>query len=170
MSFSLTTWQMYTGEKRVTRRQGWAKLAPGDVIAAVEKAQGLKRGEQIKRIRPIRVLSVSEEPIQNITLCELRLEGIGGYTPAQFVEMYCEANKCEPDDLCRRIEFDPMPPFYLESKPNFLRVTAFWEEDKGPTPIQFPQLDVANEDQHSRLLVFSPQAKALFERYKLNSI
>ncbi len=52
MSFMLTTQQMQDRTKDVTRRVGWWFLKPGDVIMAVEKGMGLKKGEKIKRMYP----------------------------------------------------------------------------------------------------------------------
>lgn len=67
MSFSITTKQMYAGTKDVTRRLGWWNLKVGDVVMAVEKGMGLKKGEKVKRIYPIEIVSVSREPLQYIT-------------------------------------------------------------------------------------------------------
>ena len=55
MSFSKTIPQMYAKTKTVTRRTGasWMKLQPNDRLWAVEKAQGLRKGEKVKRIGPI---------------------------------------------------------------------------------------------------------------------
>lgn len=61
MSFMLTTQQMYDRTKDVTRRIGWWNLKPGDAVMAVEKGMGLKKGEKVKRIYPIRILSVGTE-------------------------------------------------------------------------------------------------------------
>jgi hypothetical protein len=45
ISFSITRFQFCDRTKTVTRRLGWAKLKPGDVLMGVEKAMGLKKGE-----------------------------------------------------------------------------------------------------------------------------
>lgn len=54
MSFSITTDQVRNREKNVTRRNGWWFLKSGDIVNAVEKTMGLKKGEKIKRICQIR--------------------------------------------------------------------------------------------------------------------
>ena len=47
MSFFMTTGQMYAQTKDITRRFGWWLLEPGDIVCAVEKSQGLQKGEKI---------------------------------------------------------------------------------------------------------------------------
>lgn len=107
MSFSLTTPQMYALEKTVTRRLGWMRLREGQIVTAVEKAQGLKRGEKVKVIHKIRVVSVSFEPLEDIKsrVDDCRKEGFPDLTPDEFIEMFCKANKCDPNIMVRRIEF-----------------------------------------------------------------
>ena len=56
ISFSMTTEAVRRREKTVTRRLGWWNLKPGTVLQAVEKAQGLKKGEHVKPICLIRVV------------------------------------------------------------------------------------------------------------------
>jgi len=106
MSFSLTTEQMRRREKTVTRRIGWAFLKAGDVLWAVEKAQGLKKGEKVKRICMIRVVSQRWEPLNSITKDDCVREGFPEMEPAQFVEMFCRANRWEPWKDVNRIEFE----------------------------------------------------------------
>ncbi len=106
MSFSITTAQMYQGTKDVTRRMGWNSLKTGDQIMAVEKGMGLKKGEKIKRIYPIRIVSVTREPTNAISRADVVREGFPDWTPAQFVEMFCKHNKCQPDTIINRIEFE----------------------------------------------------------------
>ena len=117
MSFSLTTQQIQYGSKSVTRRLGWRDLQPGELLWAVEKAQGLKKGERVKRIRMIRVTSVRREPLDTLlpgrpyslhptdAWLEVCREGFPSLSPAEFVAMFCTANKCAPDVVVTRIEF-----------------------------------------------------------------
>jgi hypothetical protein len=108
MSFSLTKNQMYARRKTVTRRLGWFFLRPGDVVMAVEKARGLKRGEQIKKIYPIEIVSVRTEPLMDITKEDLILEGFPEMTISEFVKMFCASHKgCKPETAVNRIEFRP---------------------------------------------------------------
>jgi hypothetical protein len=60
----------------VTRRFGWWNLKPGDVLCAIEKGQGLKKGEHVKRICLIEVVSVRKEKLQDITEEDVAKEGI----------------------------------------------------------------------------------------------
>ena len=61
--FFLTTDQVRNRTKTVTRRNGWWFLKPGEIVNAVEKAMGLKRGEKIKRICQIRIVSTRAESL-----------------------------------------------------------------------------------------------------------
>ena len=114
MSFSMTTPQMYAGTKFVTRRWGWKFLKVGDQVMAVEKAMGLKKGEQIKRIRPIQVASVIREPLGRLRRYdpelqerELRLEGFPDHTVDQFIQLLCKDGHRETDHITR-ILFTPL--------------------------------------------------------------
>jgi hypothetical protein len=61
MSFSLTTPQILARTKTVTRRMGWTFLRPGDLVQAIEKGQGLKKGEHVKRLAVLRIVDVRRE-------------------------------------------------------------------------------------------------------------
>ncbi len=106
MSFMLTTPQFRNQTKTVTRRLGWRFLKPGEIVNGVEKCQGLKKGEKIKRIGKIRILSTDWQPLRNITADDCGLEGFPEMTPAEFVEFFCRHNKCTPDTIVNRIEFE----------------------------------------------------------------
>ena len=106
MSFALTVDSMQQRIKTVTRRQGWLFLKPNDKIQPVVKAMGLKKGEKIERIGGlIEVINIRRERINLITLEEVIREGFFYLTPDEFIEMYCDANRCNPWDECTRIEF-----------------------------------------------------------------
>ena len=93
----------------MTRRLGWWFLRPGDVVMAVEQARGLKRGEPIRKIYPIEIVSVRTEPLADIAQDDLLLEGFPELTIAEFVKMFCDTHKgCEPETLVNRIEFRPL--------------------------------------------------------------
>lgn len=106
MSFSMTTPQFVARTKTVTRRLGWWKLKPGDVLMGVEKAQGLKRGEKVRRLHAIRIVSVRAEPIWWIKPKECDKEGFPNLTPQDFLEMFCRANRCHAGTTVNRIEFE----------------------------------------------------------------
>ena len=111
MSFALTTPQFLDGTKTVTRRNGWKFLTAGTLICAVEKGMGLKKGEKVKRLGVIRITSVRREPLNAITQEDCIAEGFPDLTPEQFITFYAKHNKCKPDTLVTRIEFEK-----LESK------------------------------------------------------
>lgn len=109
MSFMLTTEQMYNKTKTVTRRLGWAFLKPGDIIQAVEKCQGLKKGQKIKKICLIRIVSTWNEPLYEIywRKGEMEKEGFPKMQPEEFVKMFQKANKKIPSSCdVNRIEFE----------------------------------------------------------------
>ena len=106
MSFSITTPQMYSKTKDVTRRNGWLMLKKGDRLWAVEKAMGLKKGERVTRIGLIEVVSVSREPLSAINQDECTREGFSHFTPDQFCDMFIQSHKgVDRDSVITRIEF-----------------------------------------------------------------
>jgi len=105
MSFALTTAQVEARTKDVTRRLGWDSLRPGDRVWAVVKAQGLKKGEKVKRLARIEVVSNRRERLCDITDDDVRREGFPELTPEQFVEMFCAHMKVWPAIVVNRIEF-----------------------------------------------------------------
>ena len=112
MSFMLTTSQIINQTKTVTRRLGWKFLKPGDVLNACVKCQGLKQGEKIQRLCQIRVKDVRREllsemvPPKNYGMAEAYREGFPNLTGAEFVGMFCENMRCEPDTEVTRIAFE----------------------------------------------------------------
>ncbi len=98
MSFSLTTAQIRDRTKTVTRRVGWTFLKPGDLLRAVVKCQGLKKGEHITALGVLRVEEVRIEPLRALLddvgygIAETRREGFGGTplyaSPSAFVEFF----------------------------------------------------------------------------------
>jgi len=105
ISFAMTTPQVRAGTKDITRRLGWKFLKEDDQLMAVEKCQGLKKGEKVKYIRQIRVKSVYREPLNHINKLDVIREGFPDLSVQQFVMMFCRANKCEPSTIVTRIEF-----------------------------------------------------------------
>lgn len=106
MSFMLTTEQVKNKSKTVTRRLGWWFLKPGDILNAVEKCQGLKKGEKVKKIDQIRVKEAQGEPLYFINHNECIKEGFPDYMPEDFIEMFCKHNKCDSSKIVNRIEFE----------------------------------------------------------------
>jgi len=113
ISFSLTTPQIRARTKDVTRRNGWLKAKAGDVVMAIEKGQGLKKGEKVVKLGQVRFTKVTRQRLSMMLngeggygRLEVKREGFPDKTPEWFVRMYCQANDCTPDDEVTRIEFE----------------------------------------------------------------
>lgn len=106
MSFMLTTEQVRNQTKFITRRLGWNFLRPGDIVNAVEKCQGLKKDEKIKKICQIRIVSITNQPLYWISKWDLILEGFPKMSPGEFIEHFCKNMKCKSTDRVNRIEFE----------------------------------------------------------------
>lgn len=106
MSFAMTTRQMRERTKDVTRRLGWWTLQAGEIICAAEKCQGLKKGQKVVRIGPIRIVNARTEHLWDITPEELVREGFPGMSPDDYVTMFCQQHSIAPNGWVRRIEFE----------------------------------------------------------------
>lgn len=113
ISFALTTPQFLDGTKDVTRRVGWLDLAPGNELCAVRKGQGLKKGEKVERLGMIRVISVRQEQLAQMTRdpeygrSECKREGFPAMTPGEFIDFFCRGHRgAWPDKWVTRIEFE----------------------------------------------------------------
>lgn len=109
MSFSMTTEAVRNRTKTVTRRLGWWDLRPGDVLMAVEKGMGLKKGEKVKRLGLIRVRGVAREPLSSIIDWgprECAAEGFPDMDPRAFIVTFALHNRCDRDTIVNRIEFE----------------------------------------------------------------
>lgn len=112
ISFMLTTEQVRTRQKTVTRRLGWKDLKRGDVLDACVKCMGLKPGEKVERLATIRVLDVQRVPLWRITNDDVAREGFPGKSAEWFIEMFTREMKVKPSTEVTRIEFE-----YLEDFP-----------------------------------------------------
>ena len=104
----LTVEQIRDRTKTVTRRNGWINLAPGTVINACEKCMGLKKGEKVKTICEIRVVSVRREPLDAITQADVIREGFPEWSPRQFIDLFSKHNGGDSRKEVTRIEFEYM--------------------------------------------------------------
>lgn len=112
ISFSLTTPQFIAGTKDVTRRLGWKKAVAGDLMKAVEKAMGLKKGQSQVIIGQIKIINARLEPLNRMLLDqaygveEVRREGFPHMTPEEFVAFFCRTHTgCFPEREITRLEF-----------------------------------------------------------------
>jgi hypothetical protein len=112
LSFAATTPQILARTKTVTRRLGWRFIVAGDVVQAIEKGQGLRKGERVRRLAVLEVVSVRREPLRAITAEDVEREGFPGMSAEWFVDFFCRLNGCTPDTEVTRIAFR-----YLDSKP-----------------------------------------------------
>ena len=116
ISFFKTREQIENKTKFVTRRNGWLNLVVGDILTAVYKSQGLKKGEKIEKLALIRVVSVRREPLEAITQADVILEGFPDKHAEWFITLYLSMyKKMSRSDLVTRIEFQ-----YIESFPKLV--------------------------------------------------
>ena len=106
MSFAMTIDQIKNETKTVTRRFGWWFLKEGDLIQAVEKAMGLKKGETIKKLKTLKIVSTRKEPLNTITQEDVIAEGFPNWTTQQFIDMLVKHYRINPQAICNRIEFE----------------------------------------------------------------
>lgn len=112
MSFSLTTAQIKVRTKTVTRRLGWKNLKSGELFQACEKCMGLKPGQKIVRLVVLRCISNQRERLTYLIAnprygkAEARKEGFPQLSGRQFVAMFCQHMKVDPDHVVNRIEFE----------------------------------------------------------------
>jgi len=113
MSFMLTPEQILSQRKYVTRRVGWWKLQPGDMLQPVRKSQGLKKGESPQQLGcPILVDQVTRTTLADLRrldlpaqMLELELEGFPHLSADEFSEMFCQSHKCDETTIINRIAF-----------------------------------------------------------------
>lgn len=124
MSFAETIPQIEEREKTVTRRLGWTFLNAGDVVKAVKKSMGLKKGEKVETLAILRIEHVRREPLNYAKTESIRrrdqksaaeLEGFGWMTPQEFVDFFCEISGCSPETVVTRIEFSYLDCFCGEN-------------------------------------------------------
>lgn len=51
------------------------------------------------------MVSVTKQVIEEMPESDCLLEGFPSWSAESFIEMYCDANRCDPADTCNRIEF-----------------------------------------------------------------
>ena len=109
MSFALTTEQFKARTQTMTSRLGWYFLRPGDIVCGVEKTMSLKRGEKLKPLGMIRIISRHHETLTCLTQEDVAAEGFPNLTTAEFVSMLVAHCGVTPARIFNRIEFE-----YLE--------------------------------------------------------
>ena len=84
---------------------------------AIQKGQGLKKGEHVRKLGECICIRNEPEPLFAIERLpkrgirsEVEREGFPDWKPEEFVKMFCKANskgkkKCYPETIINRIEF-----------------------------------------------------------------
>lgn len=106
MSFAMTARQFRERSKTVTRRFGRWFLKPGDVVCGVEKARGLRKGERVRPLGMICIVSTRSEPLNAITPEDVQREEFPGWSPAQFISMLVDHYKVDPNKIVNLIEYE----------------------------------------------------------------
>jgi hypothetical protein len=112
MYFSATTQQIIDRTKTVTRRLGWEDLEPGELIQAIEKGQGLKKGEHVRKLAVLRIVSNRRECLYDMTNADCAREGFPEMNSGNFCRMFAKLNRCQYEQMVNRIEFE-----YVEESP-----------------------------------------------------
>jgi len=117
ISFMLTTEQVRSRTKTVTRRLGWKNVKVGERLQGCVKCMGRKHGEPLEKLAVIEVVSVRREQLVALTdnieygFEEVKLEGLAEHPlvmgfPTQFIDFFCNShNGCLPSTEVTRIEF-----------------------------------------------------------------
>lgn len=105
--------QILAGTKSETRRLGWKNVKQGELLQAIVKGQGLKKGETVQKLRVIRVACTWREKLRYITDFPkigkhiVGREGFPGMAPVEFVDFFCRSHKgCTPETEVTVISFD----------------------------------------------------------------
>lgn len=118
LSFALTTAQVRARTKTVTRRRGtwWARvLKPGDLLCAVEKSQGIKKGGLVRlgtiRVRGVWVVRLDYPIVNGLGPHEQQDECAREGFPemalwGEFVQMFVRHMGGRPSQTVTRIEFE----------------------------------------------------------------
>jgi hypothetical protein len=117
LSVALTEQAVIERRKFVTRRLGWRFVRVGDHLTLVRKSMGRRRRdgtvEPLVRLGEVRVVSVRREPLNAITVEDVRAEGFGSwvdefgaYATNRFVGFFCGHMNCDHDTEITRIEWE----------------------------------------------------------------
>jgi len=109
MSFSMTTEQVRNGTR--PSPAAWAGATPTRRTAVGgREGAGLRKGEKIKRIRMIRVVSIEAEPLEDLyeypdARRRWPARGFRAWSPGSFLHLFCEYNGVTLNGWVNRIEF-----------------------------------------------------------------
>lgn len=142
LSFFLTLEEFKSGLKDVTRRLNkngptWQRCVPGHIYQAVKQAQGLRKGEKIVKLNPIRIITVRQEPVYRMLAdpeygkLECIREGFPEYSPEQFVSMLLRENRIDLSEfktvMCTRMQFIRITDDFQNDIPFHPSIKATWK-------------------------------------------
>jgi hypothetical protein len=81
-------------------------LKPGELLRAVDRCMGFRKGEHPRQIAMLRVVSVRLERLHSITQADVIREGFPKMSPEEFIAFFRKHMKCAPDEQVTRIEFE----------------------------------------------------------------
>ena len=117
MIFSDTASHVRERMTTVTRRVGWRFLKPNDLVQAVEKTRGVKKGAPISALAILRIRDVRVEPLSRLVTDaryaedELPREGFPCWSRDDFIVKFLRMHRLNTVDIdVTRIEFE-----YVES-------------------------------------------------------
>jgi len=87
----------------------WRFSKAGDTVMGVEKGQGIPKGGKVKRLGPVRIVSVRREPLYAIHregAAGPKKEGFPEMTPCGFIDMFMRHNGGDRWQSITRIEFE----------------------------------------------------------------
>jgi len=113
MSVALTEQAVVERRKTVTRRLGWVFAKPGDRLTLCRKVMGRKKGESLVRLAEVELVAVDRQRLVDIEPADVAREGFPDWTPAQFVEFFCESMNVAPATQVTRLEWR-----YLDQEPS----------------------------------------------------
>ncbi len=95
MSFAHTKSQILDRTKTVTRRRRWFNLTPGERFWAVEKLQGLKKGDHIMRLALCECVSNLNEQLMEIDKHpgDVAKEGFPGMSVLEFIRLFARIHR-----------------------------------------------------------------------------
>jgi hypothetical protein len=93
ISFALTTDQVRSRTKTVTRRLGWKDLKPGTLLQPVVKAQGIPKGGKVEKIGGLIRVTGRAPRIAWYQPRRLRARGLPGLAPVRVPRDVCQAQR-----------------------------------------------------------------------------
>ena len=142
-------------------------MKPGEQFCAIEKGQGLEKGERVKRLALLECVSNRSEPLCRITQDAVVREGFPDLDPYRFTVMFCELNHCRPGQAVNVIAFKYVKPAVefitpdhpvCTNSPNPIPEKSY----EHPTLPTLPAKD-RHHERHNAQAYFCPHCRIEFE-------